>query len=255
MNKYYDSLMGSMFEVPAGRVFKAHSENLDLPTGVDMLGSVAARLNGKECYLNSGFRRKVLITAKQDNSVTGKIDRTTRGKYQGAGLDSRAGILSLCMLLNLTIKSGTYDDVYFVATSLDHPNFSGSFVCAEKINPTIYINIGTYKARNKLFLGKGPVIINSPSTNYKIVSLLEEVAEKNKITKQRVDTTVKDQHACSRVVEASGGVACCEVCIPGVKDDTTGIWSVSKKDIENSAKLIHKLLMEVNKIESFLPEV
>ena len=269
MKKYYENLLekfvqscgisGRSEEVAS--VFKDHAEKLNLITGIDMLGSVLARLNGQTCYLNSGYKRKILIIAHQDcldlklkNKIKtpNKIDKSTRGKYKAFGLDNRAGLLSVCLLMETALKSKIYDDLYFVATALDVKDCHGSFVCAEKIKPTIVINIDTIEVDKKSFLGKGPVIVNSSTINKKLFDLIKESAKKNKIPTQYIIN--QTDNMCSSLIRAAGGLACCDIRIP-IYYDAYYTGAVSKKDIENCTKLTHKLIININRIESFLPEV
>ena len=160
----------------------------------------------------------------------------------------------MCILVEMALKSSIWDDLYFVATSLDREEGLGSIVCAEKINPTIAINIDVIKVDKKPLLGKGPVIINSPVINRKLFDLIEEIRIKYKIPTQSIVYNKGSGLNCSKLVKAAGGLACCDIRVPMyTQDDLTG--TVSKKDIENCAKLIHKLIIDINKIENFLPEV
>ncbi len=270
MKKYYEELLKEFIksESITGRseetaaVFKLHADSNNFTTGVDMLGSVVARLTGQTCYLDEGYKRRVLITAHQDSfdfitnekEIIPGLDKTIRGKYRAPGLDNKAGILSMCILMELVRKSKIYDDLYFVATALDREGGLGSCVCAEKINPTIAINMDVVKVHKRALLGKGPVIINSSVINKKLFDLVNEVSIKYKIPIQSIQYNKSSDLTCSKVTKAAGGIACCDIRVPMYQPET-GMSTVSKKDIENCAKLVHKLIVTINRIESFLPEV
>lgn len=270
MKKYYEELLEEFVKSKSmsGRseevatVFKRHADGGHFTTGVDMLGSVVARLVGQKCYLDAGYKRRILITAHQDScdltldedSAPNKVDNSVKGKYKAVGLDNKAGLLSMCILMDLTLKSKIFDDLYFVATSLDREEGLGSIVCAEKINPTIAINLDVVKVDKKSLLGKGPTVLNSPVINRKLFNLIRDIKVKCKIPAQFTVHSRSSDLNCSKLAKAAGGLACCDIRIPMYTQDNL-IGMVSKKDVENCAKLVHKLIIDINRIENFLPEV
>lgn len=183
-----------------------------------------------------------------------KLDTSIRGKYKAPSIGTKSNLLSLCMVMDKTLKNTVYDNVYFVAAALNSLNSLGSRICSDKIDPTIAIDIDTRKCSKKSLLGKGPIILNSPLVNKQLFNLIIETAKKNKIPHRVEVLSTEKSLNVERMLYAAGGISCCSIMLSVYSEYGIG-ESVSKNDIENSAKLISKVIPEINKIESFIPEV
>lgn len=262
MNKKFYTIMKELTgadgspgnSIQVSKIFKNFTKDFNLTFGVDLIGSSAVRLVGKKCPLNGGYKRRILVTAKQESIGCGELDTSIRGKYKAPGLNTKSGVLCFMLLIEDLLKTDFYDDIFFVLTSLDLEDGHGSFISAEKIKPTISININWIEVEKKSLLGKGPIILDRPIINSKLLELSKETLNKKRGCKARyVKKGQEYKSNTDTIVRCSGGIACFEICIPVFIEKENHI--VSKSDIENTHKLLKDFILKINTIESFLPEV
>jgi len=102
----------------------------------------------------------------------------------------------------------------------------------------------------EIVCGKGPAFAYAPSTHYKLLDLIIEIADTNKIPFQRSAysrTTGTDTDA---FAYKNGGIPSVLLSIP-MKYMHTTVEMIHKKDIENLIKLIFEILQNIKPDMSF----
>lgn len=328
MNEQYEKLLDiinktcsvSGYSWGIASIFKGWSEERGFSSGYDILGSISVFRAGKNCPINGGYKRKVLIICRQDTNgfilgdmigndtyslfevgenlfpgekkisaktiagsfiengviynTSGKpifestsksgyvlppgnpvvfnegVSKKISGKYVSPYAGIKSCLLGICMTIDYLSSTTVYDDLFIVSAALNHNQMMGLNTCIEKIKPSVVISLSPIEAPNKSMLSKGIIIVNNPQINKKLLSLCIAVAYKNSIP---IKVNVHEDNI-SKIPYLSGGVAHCDIRVPvyglGTEEEV-----VSKKDIITAAKLMYNLSLEINKTDSFLPEV
>lgn len=179
-----------------------------------------------------------------------ELEAKPRGKFTGPGLDNKAGILALMMVMEKLATSECYHNLFFVLPALEELDSQGVYAAVQKIKPAFVINIDTFESEARL--SRGPGIQRGPVYNSELVEYAEDVATKNKI-QYTLDACSDRAHSdMDLILQANGGTPGCEILIPCYNLHTPN-ERVSKKDIELTYKLVYKMCLELKSEINLVP--
>ncbi|MEL6823417.1 MAG: M42 family metallopeptidase [Calditrichota bacterium] len=161
-----------------------------------------------------------------------------------------AVIEALRLLKNVKLKAS----VFSVATVQEEIGLRGARTSAFSVDPDIGIAIDVTHATDhpevskvkvgEVYLGKGPVINRGANSNHKVVELLIEAAEKEKIPYQLEATAGGTPTDANAIQLTRSGVATALISVP-LRYMHTPSEVVSLSDVENTAKLLAAFIKRV----------
>lgn len=177
-----------------------------------------------------------------------------RSNYVGRALDNRIGgfmIAEVARLLKENNRKLPFG-LYIVNAVQEEVGLRGAHMIAESIRPNVAIvtdvsHDTTTPGINKLIegdykLGSGPIVTYAPQVHYKLLDIILETAEKNKISIQREAAsrvTGTDTDAFSM---AAGGIPSALISLP-LRYMHTTVEMVDKQDVSDVIRLIYQTLI------------
>ncbi len=175
------------------------------------------------------------------------------GKIVANSLDDRAGVYVLLKVMERVVSDST---LYFVMTVQEEIGLKGARVSSFGIEPDIGIAVdvthacmpGVSKEEIPIELGKGPVISAGAVSHPQIYRHLIDVARKRKIAYQ-IEASPSWSGTDADIIQlARSGVATTVVSIPE-RYMHSGAEMISKKDLDNTVKLITYALRDIGKVK------
>ena len=179
-----------------------------------------------------------------------KIDKTT---VIGKAFDDRVGCAVMIETLKLLEKTNC--TIYAVGTVQEEVGLRGAGTAAFSLDPDIGIALdvtvagdvpGVKDTDTTVKMSKGPTITVSDSgliTHPKVLSLLLDTAEENKIAYQ-LETGLRGTTDAARISLTRQGVPSGTICIPA-RYIHSPVGMVSLKDVQNSARLAAKAIQKI----------
>lgn len=174
--------------------------------------------------------------------INGEFEKLSDYRYVSKSMDNRAGVCALINAAKMIYDKETKDDIYYVFSTCEEFNMSGSKNAANKICPDIALVIDvthgtTEDNKESAFeLGKGPSYSIGPNITKRYYKLIETIAQKNNIEIfPEVDGSSSGTNAW-KIQTASNGVATAVISIP-LRYMHTAVEVVDIRDIESVAKL------------------
>ena len=171
-----------------------------------------------------------------------------KDKIIGKGFDDRAGVFVMTEVMKALAKEKTLKaQVFGVATVQEELGLRGARTAAFGIEPEVGLAMdvtfasdcpGIDKRKNgDIKVGKGPVIARGPNIHPEIFKMLVDTAKKNKIPYQIEGIAHPTGTDANAIQMTKAGVKTGLISIPN-RYMHTPVELVSKKDIENTVKLV-----------------
>ena len=182
--------------------------------------------------------------------------------YTGRALDNKLGgfsIAQVARLLHKNKKSLPYT-LHLVNAVQEEVGLRGAQMIANKLKPNAAIVIDVTHdtttphikkaSQGEIVCGGGPSLAYAPSTHYKLLDLVIETAEENKIPFQRSAYSRATGTDVDAFAYTMGGIPSVLLSMP-MKYMHTTVEMVHKDDIENQVKLIYEALLRIDPNMSF----
>lgn len=178
------------------------------------------------------------------------------------GLDNRIGVFVVMEALKLVSKENPSCRVVAVSTAQEEVGLRGATTSSYTVNPDVSIAVDvTFATDNpgvddskgpEVKLGEGPCVSRGPNTNEKLRDLILSVAKTKKISVQKtVDGRPFGNDANTMQINR-GGSAATAISVPN-RYMHTQVEVVSLADLENTAKLLASVCLQINTKTSFIP--
>jgi len=182
----------------------------------------------------------------------------------GRGFDDRVGAFVVAEALRLLSEDKPQAEVYSVATVQEEIGLRGARTSAFGIDPKIGIAVdvtfamdtpklkGQKELVGDIKIGGGPVIARGPNINHKLFELFVKTAEEEGIPYQ-IEGIPRGTGTDANVIQLTrAGVAAGLISIPN-RYMHTPCEIVSKKDLENAARLIAATVRKITEDTDFTP--
>jgi putative aminopeptidase FrvX len=182
------------------------------------------------------------------------FDELSYGNIIGRAFDNRIGgfmIAEVARLLKENKKSLPYA-LYVVNAVQEEIGLRGAEMIARKIKPDIAIitdvtHDSTTPMINKLIegdcaCGKGPALVYGPAVHNKLLSVIEKVAEKNKIPLQLRAVSRSTGTDTDSFAYANDGCPSALISIP-LRYMHTTVEMINKDDVENTIRLMYESVL------------
>lgn len=176
------------------------------------------------------------------------IRKHRNDKISGNGIDNKAGVLSLILIMEELENLNHYHDIVFVATAQEELNLAGVINATYNIRPDAAIVIDACHgdmadvSKDETYpLGKGPAIGIGPNLHRKLTNTLKNFAGEESIPYQ-IDIEPGDTGTEAWATQVSrNGIPTLLISIP-VKYMHTQVEMVSEKDIKHTGRLTARFL-------------
>lgn len=182
--------------------------------------------------------------------------------FVGRALDNRVGgymIAQIARILNEKKKKLPFG-LYIVNSVQEEIGLRGAEMIAKHIKPNVAIITDVChdtqtpmydkKRSGDIATGKGPVLTYGPAVHNNLLEMIIKVAEKKKISFQRLAASRSTGTDTDAFAYSNEGVASALISLP-LKYMHTTVESVHKKDIENVIKLIYEFLVQLKSGHDF----
>lgn len=188
---------------------------------------------------------------------------TLNNKYfVGRALDNRMGgymIAQVARMLKEKKKKLPFG-LYIVNSVQEEIGLRGAEMIANRIKPNVALITDVChdtqtpmydkKKSGDVSTGKGPVLTYGPAVHNNLLEMIIKVAEKKKISFQRLATSRSTGTDTDAFAYSNEGVASALISLP-LKYMHTTVESVHKQDVENVIKLIYEFLVQLKSGHDF----
>ncbi len=220
----------------------------------------------KEMWIDIGAKDKKeaekLVAIGDIATIDVGFKKIRKDLYVARGFDDRIGAFTVAMALKI-LKENNFKKhrVTSVGTVQEEIGLRGAITGTYNVHPHIGFAVDVTFSSDvpgigkELFgdikLGKGPVIFRGPNINPKLFELLVKTAKSNKIPYQIAAAARGTGTDANAIQLTRGGVATALVSIPN-RYMHTPVEVVSMKDVDNTALLLAKTIMNIKKKEDFI---
>lgn len=182
------------------------------------------------------------------------FDEVSYGNYIARAFDNRIGgfmIAEVARLLKENKKTLPYG-LYIVNAVQEEVGLRGAEMIARRIKPDVAIitdvtHDSTTPMINKMIegdcaCGKGPALVYGPAVHNKLLAVIENVAEKNKIPLQLRAVSRSTGTDTDSFAYANDGCPSALISIP-LRYMHTTVEMLNKNDVENTIKLIYESIL------------
>ncbi len=184
------------------------------------------------------------------------------GMLTAVALDDRTGVWTVVEALRRAKLKGASVAIFAVSTVAEEIGLRGATTSAERIRPHVGIAVDVTHATDcpsidqrqlgRVKLGSGPVIFRGPNMNPRVVSRLEQTAEKSSLPYQ-LAALGRAAPNDSNAIQISGqGVATGLVAIPN-RYMHSAVEVCHYEDLENAAELLADFCAGLQPNDSFIP--
>ncbi|WP_261134103.1 M20/M25/M40 family metallo-hydrolase [Bacillus sp. Marseille-Q3570] len=229
-------------------------------------GGIKDEYGFEDLYIDCGARSKEEIEKFVQIGDLAIYKRETEfllnNRISGRGLDNRTGAFIVAEVLKRLSKKKPEVGVYAVSTVNEETNLGGAYFAASQVLPDFALAVDVtfatdYPGVNKnkhgdIRLDHGPVLAKGAPIHYKLNSMLEETARKNKIDVQYELTPRVTGTDADRMRLTGKGVPVALVSLP-LRYMHSPVETASLQDIEDEITLITEMIASLSTNENLNP--
>ncbi|MEM9411492.1 MAG: M42 family metallopeptidase [Planctomycetota bacterium] len=220
----------------------------------------------KELWIDIGAanREQALTVVSIGDPVTLQLgyQELQNNLVNGPAMDDRCGVWVVVEAMRRAKEMGVECGLYVASTVQEEVGLRGAKTAAYSVNPHVGIAVDVTHAtdcpgidqrqQGDISIASGPVIVHGPSTNPKVVQMLQDISSCEDIPYQIAALGRAAPNDSNALQVSREGVATGIVAIPN-RYMHSSVETISLEDIQHAASLLAKFVCSVQSADAFIP--